>query len=273
MRETRRIRSRLVIAIGVFVVGVAALRSGWLVMPRSLARGGLMPIERAAWESGEAVSRSLDSFLRIGTLTTRLRSLEKSLAGARAEIARLESIREENQRLRSALALLPRSEFRLVAAEVVGPSTDGVSSALRINRGARDGITQGSPVIAEDGILIGQVQEAHLTGATVDLLTGGRVRVSVRAVGTGAEGIVRGLRGLDVIVEGVPRTDELREGDRLVSSGIDGAFPPHLLIGTIQSVRSPEPAVFQEASVQLPLDLHRLKIVAVIIGNSAGAGE
>lgn len=269
----RRVRSKVALAIGVLVVGIVALRSGWLAAPRNLARSGLAPVERAASESGEAVLKSLGSFLKIGTLTTRVRHLEKELAGARAEIARLENIREENQRLRAALALLPRSEFRLAVADVVGPSTDGVSSALRINRGARDGITQGSPVIAENGILIGRVQEANLTGATVDLLSGGRVRVSVRAVGTGAEGVVRGLRGLDVIVEGVPRTDELREGDRLVSSGIDGAFPPHLLIGTVQSVRSPDPAIFQEASVKLPLDLHRLKIVAVIIGNSAQGGE
>ena len=120
-------------------------------------------------------------------------------------------------------------------------------------------------VAPADGVVVGRVSSVQMTSATIELLTGGKVRAAARTLDTGAEGIVRGVRGLDVVFDGVPRTQTLRVGDRLVTNGIDGRFQPHMLIGTIVSVRAPENAIFQEASVQLPLDLHRLKVVAVLL--------
>lgn len=260
-------RSWLRVLLGLVGVSllVLALRNGWLHGPLGAARTAFAPLESSITAAGETVGGVLWSFLKVGTLTRRVRSLEEELVRLRAERAREVSLEQENVELRRALALLPRTRFRQVTADVTGISTDGASTVFRINRGANDRIAPDAAVIAADGVAIGSVSSVEASTATVELLTGGKVRVAARALDTGAEGIVHGVRGLDVIFDGIPRTQTLRVGDRLVTTGLDGNFPPHLFLGTVVSVRAPENAIFQEASVQLPLDLHRLKVVAVLL--------
>lgn len=260
----RRVWSRTSLsAIGIALV-ILAFRAGWLNTPLGFARTVFAPIERAFSVTGSAAGGVLWSLLRVGTLTRRIRGLEEEVARLRGEQARSASVEQENAELRRALDVLPRTGLQHVVADVTGISTDGASAVLRINRGANDHIAADAAVIAADGVAVGRVSSVQASTATVELLSGGNIRVAARDLETNAEGIVRGVRGLDIIVEGVPRTQTLRVGDRLVTTGLDGYFPPHLLLGTIVSVRAPENAIFQEGSVQLPLDLHQLKIVAVV---------
>lgn len=213
------------------------------------------------------VTSVLQSFLRIAQLARRTKALEVEVAGLRAEEARAESVARENADLRRALDLRPSTPYNVVAADVTGSTTDGATDALRINRGTRHGVARNAPVLAPGGVIVGRVRDAGWTDATVDLLAGGAVRVGVRALSTGAEGVVRGTRGLEAILEGVPRTQELKTGDTLVSTGIDGAFPPHLLVGTIGEIRAPENAVFQEAGVRFPVNARALRIVEILTGS------
>lgn len=262
----RVVRARTLLGLVALVLLLVSIRAGWVSDVRGVSRAVTGPVERAAGRSGETIGGVLASVLSVTRLTERVRALELELANAAADRAREESIAQENDRLRAELGLLPRERFSLLSADVIGPTTDGLSDAVRINRGSTNGIPLGAPVIVADGVVVGRVSDVAASGATIDLVTSGRVRVTVRDLATKAEGIVRGVRGLDVTIEGVPRTETLRVGDRLVTTGIDGVFPPHLFVGTIKTVRAPEHAIFQEGTVQPPLDLHRLRTVAVIIG-------
>lgn len=262
----RRVWSRTLLgAIGIALL-VVAFRAGWLNAPLGVARMAFAPVERAVSGAGSATGGVLWSFFRVGTLTRKIRGLEEEVVRLRAEQARGASVEQENAELRRALEALPRTGLKHVVADVTGISTDGASAVLRINRGANDHIAADAAVIAADGVAVGRVSSVQASTATVELLSGGNIRIAARDLETNAEGIVHGVRGLDIIFEGVPRTQTLRVGDRLATTGLDGYFPPHLLLGTIVSVRAPENAIFQEGSVQLPLDLHRLKIVAVVRG-------
>lgn len=260
----RRIRATVLLGLVTALVALLVFRTNLLAPLFDAGRASGAPVERTLGRTGSTIGGTLTAFVRVGTLTARVRELEAALAQATAEAARLESLQEENAHLRTALDLRARVPLPLVMAEVTGPSTDGVSVAVRINRGADDGIQPRAPVLSADGIVVGRVRAVVANTATVDLLTGGQFRVTVRDLATRAQGVVRGVRGLDVVVEGVPRTEALRVGDRLVTTGIDGVFPPHLLVGTVRTVRAPEHAIFQEGSVQLPLDPRRLSLVAVI---------
>lgn len=259
-----RLRSSVILAVLAVTTVVVVLRSGWLAYPVDVGRSVTALLVGPLASSGEWVGNAAASFVRVGSLSARVRFLEQELAAATAESVHLQSLRKENDELRAALDLPQRSSGTLVTADVIGPATDGVSDVIRINRGVRHGVRAGAPVVSSGGVVVGRVAEALDFTAAVDLLSGGRLRVAARDADTGAEGVVRGLRGLDVIIEAIPRTDTIRPGDRLVTTGIDGAFPPHLFIGRVNSIRSPEYAVFQEASVQLPLVLGRLNMVSVI---------
>lgn len=258
-------RLQLAILLGILLIALAA-RAQWLRRAGDGVGQLVSPVADGAATTGEVSGGIVRSLFGITRLSSRVRALEYEIAKLRAEETRAASIERENAELREALTLLPRDRFTLVSADVTGPSTDGLSGTLRVNRGYRDGVAEGQAVIAADGVVVGKIASADANSSLVDVITSGRVRLTARTLRTGAEGLVRGLRGLDVIIENVPRTSELTPLDRLVTLGTDGIFPPHLFIGTVKSVRSPENAIFQEASVQLPLDLHRVRIVGVIVG-------
>lgn len=205
------------------------------------------------------------SFLRLTTLSRSVRVLEEEQARLVSELSRLTGVQEENARLRKELALLPRQQFRLVSADVIGRNTDGVAEALTINRGTRDGIEAGLPVIVHDGLVVGRIHAAAAFSATVILLTDPRFLASAESPATQAEGLVRGARGLDIVMDTVPRTAVLNAGDRIVTTGTDGVFPPQLLVGTVQSVDAPGNEIFQTARLLPPVDLRRLRQVSVIL--------
>lgn len=245
----------------VLVFGARALGT-----PVSLLRSLIRPVETVIGTVSRGVSETAVSLTRIGTLARRVRELETEIARLEGEVGRQASVEQENGDLRRALDLLPASPYQLVAAEVVGVTTDGVSTSLRLNKGTRQGVALNDPVIAPGGSVIGRVRDVQWGDALVELPTENTFRIAARALSTGAEGVVRGVRGLEVILEGVPRTQELRVGDQLVTTGLDGTFPPHLLIGTVESIKTVENAIFQEARVRLPISPRGVRMVAVVTG-------
>lgn len=253
--------SLLVVGLLLLTLGSRAVR-----LPLSALRTIVRPVERLFTTTASGAGSVLTSFVHIAGLAKRVYRLEDDVSRLRGEVARRESVDQENRELRRTLDLLPASSHRLVTAEVVGVTTDGVTTALRINRGSRHGIERLDPVTAPGGSVVGRVRSVNWLDAVVELPADGAFRVAVRTIGTGAEGVVRGVRGLDVTLEGVPRTQELRSGDQLVTTGLDGVFPPHLFVGTVEAVRTSEQDIFQEARVQLPQNPRAVRFVTVIAG-------
>lgn len=248
------------------ILGLLILtRSNLASYPLGLVHTLTSPLELLLDRATTGIRDTVTSFLRVGTLARRLRDLGRAQEQRDVAAARAAGLEEENARLREALGMRARVSYPHLFADVTGVTTDGETVALRVNRGTGDALRVGNPVISVDGTLVGIVRTADWSSASVDLLTSGSLQVTVRASSTAAEGIVRGQGGLGVLLENVPRTSELRVGDQLVTTGLDGHFPPQLLVGTIAAVRAPENVVFQEADVRLQTDLHRLRIVAVLL--------
>ena len=88
-----------------------------------------------------------------------------------------------------------------------------------------------------------------------------------------ARGIVRG-RGEDEVcsVDHLVRTADVQVGDVVVTSGVGGAFPPGLQVGTIVIARSPKVGVFREAELEPVVEFESLEEVMVVTSRP-GEGE
>lgn len=260
-RGTRAFVGGALLLLMVFV----AFWRGWLGPVESGVLSFLAPVTRALSTAGREMIGVVGSFARIGTLGRTVRILQEENARLQSLVARLEGVEEENAVLREQLKLLPRASFRLVTADVIGRSTDGVTEALIINRGTNDNVDAGMPAIVNEGIVVGRVQKAERSSATVVLLADPSFRVAGETLGTKAQGLVRGARGLEIIMDTIPQTSEVKVGDRVITTGTDGIFPPNLLIGTIRSVDAPGNDIFQSATITPLVNLHRARIVSVIL--------
>ncbi len=267
MTQKRFLRTKFFTALVVSVVVIASVF--WLPRPLTdpIRKSILLvafPFEKAFSVAAFETADTFRFFSSIGNLKNENERLEKERLRLSAENARLIDIGKENEELRSELGLLPREQYELKAASVIGRDAGGLGNWLSIDQGALQGIVSGMPVIVDAGILVGRVSDVSASSSRVMLLSNPESIVNGSETGTEASGIVKGEHGLGLLFDMVLQTDVLKEGDSVVTSGLGGVFPKGLLIGTIQEPRFSEDRLFQQASLVSPIEIDRLRYVFVI---------
>jgi rod shape-determining protein MreC len=207
---------------------------------------------------------SLQTVLSIGDLKRENDRLLRENIRLSAESARWQSVQGENNELRKELELLPRENYILKGAEVIGRDAAGLGNWITIDQGSFQGIERGMPVIVYGAVLIGRVTEVFPESSRVMLISNPESVVSGVTAEGGAQGIVKGEYGLGIIFDMVLQDASLGSGDRVVTSGLGGEFPKDLVIGTLQNASSSADHLYQRASVVSPVTFDSLRHVFVI---------
>ena len=204
------------------------------------------------------------------TLQSETEALRRENAELRNQIVLLDEARIENEMLRRQLnfkSAVPNR--RLLSAEVIGHDPSNLLQYLIIDRGARDGIEMGMPVLAAEG-LAGRISETSAASAKVMLITDPSSSVSALIQRTRATGVVEGYPGHELIMRYIPQGDTVAPGDIVLTSGLGGNFPKRLLIGQVASVVQTDVEMFQEARLIPAVSLRDLEAVMVLLSFSAG---
>ncbi|MFO0651383.1 MAG: rod shape-determining protein MreC [Polyangiales bacterium] len=186
----------------------------------------------------------------------------------RADAARYRAEHDENRRLRRLLQLRVDTPGEVFAAEVIAKDTSPFFRVTRlaISTPDRTRIHAGMPVITYDG-LVGQVSRTFGDYADVLLTVDSRSAVDVMIERTGARGIARGTGERDrysARVEYLQRTDDVRVGDVVVTSGLGCRFPAGLMVGRVASVTRREFGLYQEIEMSPAVNFSRLNEVLVV---------
>ena len=159
------------------------------------------------------------------------------LARQSERAARVETLSAENARLRALLELQPALQVKSIAAEMLYEAGDPYSRKLFINRGSRNGVVAGAPVVNESGVL-GQVTEVYPLSAVVTLLVDRDAAIPVlntRSQQRGAAfGGVEG--GAAMELRFMAGNADVQVGDLLATSGVDGVYPPGLMVARVVRV-------------------------------------
>jgi len=157
------------------------------------------------------------------------------------------SLAEENAHLRSLLALEPRPGVTGMAAEILQVSADPFTRKVIINRGTAQGLTPGRPVVDGAG-LVGQVTRVFPYSAEVSLLTDREQGAPVQNLRNGLRLIVSGT-GADNLLEirFLDMHADVKAGDWLYTSGIDGLYPAGIPVAQVMSTEPPRHTPFAKA--------------------------
>lgn len=248
--HTRRERNRELYAR---VIGVAVVIAGLVLLIMSRvdpSRGGALrtatmettaPVwaflrQPAAWASG--VMAGIDDYFGAVSRNERLEAELNRAAMVRQE---RDALAQQNVQLRRLLRVVdPRRGWSRVVPIAGATAGSFVRSAV-IGGGSGDGIAVGQPVRAPEG-LVGQIVEVGGSAARVLLLTDTSSRVPVIVQRSGRQAMVAGVNGALLEVRyGAPSDDPLRPGDRLVTSGDGGIFPPGIPVAVVVDARSDPP--------------------------------
>ena len=195
-----------------------------------------------------------------------------------------DDLRADNERLRRELAEARRIAAdaevleelvglrRRIAADTVGARVVAASMAsgfrvvrVRVDRGENE-VEPGMPVVNGDG-LVGRVRHAYGDYSDILLLTDPDSRVAITIPRTGAKGVLRGLAdnaGYACEIDHLEGED-VQADDQVVTSGLGGAFPPGLVVGTVTEVNRVEYGLFQEVRVKPAVDFSNLGPLLVLV--------
>jgi len=218
------------------------------------------------------LSQGMKPLRRLSTSLREFRHLQEEVERLRGEVGRLqkelELLREveiENKHLREQLRFERENpSFEMLPAEVIGRDPNNVLQFIHVDRGKRDGVARGMPVITPEG-LVGRVTRVHDNSSTIMLLTDPSSSISALLRDSRATGMVVGRIGRNPIMRYIPQDATVTVGDAVLTSGLGGNFPKRLLIGHVISVKRRDIDMFQEAEVQPAVNFNRLETVAILL--------
>lgn len=188
-------------------------------------------------------------------------ALRKKLADAMSENRRLEAYE-------SLAGLRETTDAETIGARVVavGLSPHHRISRIVLDRGEGE-ILPGMAVISERGV-VGQIERTYGRYADVKLAVDPQQTIDVVIEGSKGRGTLYGMGGDNAYsckIDYLLRSEEVKEEDRVLTSGLDGAFPPDLEVGKIRRVHRPDSGLYQEVEVRPSVDFSRLGAVLVIL--------
>jgi rod shape-determining protein MreC len=181
----------------------------------------------------------------------------------RAALQALGEDRMENERLRRLLDYAKEAEGPKIAARVVGVNPVAKLLSVRISRGEQDGVYRGMSVVTPDGI-VGQVIRATGGYADVALVTDPQSRVAVRVRRSRARGTAAGTGAGPLKLENMLRTEDVENGDDIITAGTDGVYPPGMVVGRVTNLEKKEHGMFQGADILPAVDTSKLEEVLVV---------
>lgn len=197
----------------------------------------LYPVQWLAMQPVRAVRAAGDYFITLESAKTESQEASTKLLAQALRASQVEQLTLENKRLRTLLDLREQLQVEGIAAEVLYDAADPYTRKVIISKGMASGISLGSPVIDESGVL-GQVTLVHPLVSEVTLIIDRDLAIPVLNVRTGvrslAFGDAAGGGGLELRFMG-SNTDVL-QGDLLTTSGVDGVYPPGLPVARIDRI-------------------------------------
>ena len=192
----------------------------------------------------------------------------------------LSELKRDNQKMKETLKLQDTlNDYTLVNATVIARNPDTWRDVITINKGSNDGIQPQMSVMSDNG-LVGKVMDVNPTSARVALLSNaGNTLVRVAAmIQNEKEPIYGTITGYDdksnmLVMSQIQATQDIKVGDKVVTSGLGGISPNSLYIGTVEEVAMDRFGLYKEVKIRPAADTNDVRYVTVVIRTSESEGQ
>ncbi|MBR8323762.1 MULTISPECIES: rod shape-determining protein MreC [Burkholderia cepacia complex] len=215
---------------------VSDARFSTLEIVRGVLGTVLYPLQRAALVPRDLFMGAADlavtgAALRHENDDLRKRNLQLSTQANQAAV-----LTQENAHLRAVLELRQHIATQSTPVEIQYDTSDPFTQKIVVGQGSQQGIQDGSPVVSEDGV-IGQVTRVFPLQSEVTLVTDRDLAIPVQVLRTGLRSVIYGTpKGDSLDLRFVPTSADLVAGDELITSGLDGVYPPGLPVAKVVRV-------------------------------------
>lgn len=181
-----------------------------------------------------------------------------------AELQKSLVLQKENLQLKELLFTSTKANMHAMAAQILAVDTSNARQIVVLNKGERDGVYTGQPVLDAKGVM-GQVIDMGPMTSTVLLISDSKSAVPVRNNRTGERAILVGTNSIEELsLINLPKTSSIHPGDVLVTSGLGRRYPEGYPVGRVDAVRSIPGEDFVKVMVSPVALLNRNRLVLLI---------
>lgn len=242
----------LVLSALAILLMVVDTRLRWAAPLRAAIATVLYPVQWLTLQPVRGVQWLADHFASLQAAQRDAREAREQLAQLAQRAGLVEHLAHENRELRRLLGLRERVAPAGFGAEILYALPDPYTPSVVIDRGALAGVQEGSAVMDGFGVL-GQATRVYPATSEVTLIVHKRLAVPVLNTRTGERYLAYGNGDRDdpaLSLRFVPLQTATRAGDALVTSGIDGLYPPGLPVGTVRAVSTEGEEGFARVDVE-----------------------
>ncbi len=224
----------------------------------------LYPLQRTLLVPRDVVAMSTQYVSEVQRLRAENEEMRKIEVANAKSLLEAEQLGAENERLRALLGARNRAAVKSITAEVLYDTRDPFTRKLVVDRGAQHGVIAGQPVMDAKGV-VGQITRSFPLSSEVTLVTDRNATVPVEFVRTGQRSLAYGagpVVGLELRY--LPSSADVKEGDLLVTSGLDSLYPPGLPVGRVRSIDRAGAQTFIRVSVQPAAGVEQSRLLLVL---------
>lgn len=260
-----RVRASFFALIAIIMLVVDS-RMHALTIVRQAVGTVLYPFQVVALMPRDVAYKMGDYFTSLHTVQNQNDALRRQQVLNAQLLQQERQIAAENNQLRNLLNMQQRISSKSLVGEILYDARDPFTRKIILNRGTQQGVAPGQPVIDDIGI-VGQVTRVFPFVSEVTLLTDKDQAIPVQVLRTGLRSVAYG-RGQSGVLDlrFMAANADIRKGDVLVTSGIDGVYPPGLSVATVVQVETKSTDAFAHI-VCMPsagIDRHRQLLILLV---------
>lgn len=169
----------------------------------------------------------------------------------------------ENKRLKDLLALKEKERRYVTAARVIGKNTEQWSNTVILDKGSSDGVAKDMIAVTDKG-LAGKISAVSRSYSSLLLTVDIDFSAAARLQESRTEGVISGTGFRKCQLKYVPYEEKVKEGEVIITSGLDALFPQGIPIGYVSKVSKKSFGLFQGIEVRPFVDGSKVEEVAII---------
>ena len=231
---------------------------------RQMVSVALFPIQQAMLLP-RAGAQYLSTWLQDqGDLAARTEQLERNASTAAITAQQYQGVKAENAQLRQLLALRERQDVTTMAADILYETREPITRKVVVDRGSYHGITTGMPVMDAQGLL-GQAVRVFAFTSEENLIVDKDQATPVQVSRNGLRAVAYGgVEGGMLEIKFMAGNADIKEGDELYTSGIDGVYPANLPVAKVLRIERSTALGFARIVCQPIAGVTRNRHVALI---------
>ena len=232
--------------------------------------GVISPLQKIVYTVNEKVKGSFDFFINFSNVKKENEELTAKNAELENKLIEYERMKDENTRVREMFDYSQNNaNYDYLGCNIIGYSGGNISNGYIIDKGTKDGVEKDMVVITPAG-LVGKVTKASSSFAIVQTILNENIAVAAMVESTDeTTGILQGITDSKnknlTELSNIPIESAIKEGDKILTSGLGEMYPKEIRIGEVISVEVDNVGIMKRAVVKPYVDFNKLEELFVVV--------